>query len=560
MTKGNPNDESRKLNFVPKVYDPVAKDYKPLYIAPEATDSVLGDVYLSDAIDSTADAKTQITAATPKAVNTVYKEAQKKLDTTISSDQTVKSKVTFQNAITANEGVTVPDGKYFHGDLDGNAETASALSPGATIAVKSGSKPAGSPQKFTGNSNITLTIGKIDATTVEGVLPLSTIPQGALERVVSYASIDAAVSAWTGASSTKPFDIGDTIRVTGTTPNVMYSVIADPSSKSNYIEYAAGTATDALHSDEADVAVKLKTPRTIQTNLGSASSASFDGSANITPGITGTLPIGHGGTGATTKTAAVQALLSNLSKLGTGVTDSTGFAHYNTSSGIPDYFTGAEVWAYIKTKTDAAYATKAHTHSVFSKTAAGFVPISDGSTTKFLRADGTWQVAGAVTGVKGNSEQTYRTGNVNITAANIGAATANHTHSYLPLAGGTLTGTINCRAITPTTTNTYNLGTSSLKFANVYSTNFIGNVTGNVTGSLSGNAATATTASRLNKTLTLSGNVTGSVSLNSDGTSTMTTTIANKAVTNGKLADDVGTVYVGATEPTEAHVKLWIKI
>ena len=41
-----------------------------------------------------------------------------------------------------------------------------------------------------------------------------------------------------------------------------------------------------------------------------------------------------------------------------------------------------------------------------------------------------------VTGVKGNSESSYRTGNVNITAANIGAAASNHNHSgvYTPYA------------------------------------------------------------------------------------------------------------------------------
>jgi hypothetical protein len=51
-----------------------------------------------------------------------------------------------------------------------------------------------------------------------------------------------------------------------------------------------------------------------------------------------------------------------------------------------------------------------------------------------LRADGTWQVAGAVTGVKGNAETSYRTGDINLTAANVGA---------LPLTGGTLTGDLN---------------------------------------------------------------------------------------------------------------------
>ena len=53
-------------------------------------------------------------------------------------------------------------------------------------------------------------------------------------------------------------------------------------------------------SGNAGTATKLQTARTIQTNLASTSSASFDGSKNITPGVTGTLPIANGGTNAIT--------------------------------------------------------------------------------------------------------------------------------------------------------------------------------------------------------------------------------------------------------------------
>ncbi len=47
----------------------------------------------------------------------------------------------------------------------------------------------------------------------------------------------------------------------------------------------------------ADTATALKTARTIQTDLASTSSVSFDGSANVTPGVTGVLPLTNGGTG-----------------------------------------------------------------------------------------------------------------------------------------------------------------------------------------------------------------------------------------------------------------------
>lgn len=58
----------------------------------------------------------------------------------------------------------------------------------------------------------------------------------------------------------------------------------------------------------ANTATKLETARTITANLASSAAGSFDGSANITVGVTGTLPIANGGTGSTTADAARTAL------------------------------------------------------------------------------------------------------------------------------------------------------------------------------------------------------------------------------------------------------------
>ena len=57
-------------------------------------------------------------------------------------------------------------------------------------------------------------------------------------------------------------------------------------------------------------AATLTTPRAIQTNLSSTTGANFDGSANITPGVTGTLAVANGGTGATTATGTGAAVLA----------------------------------------------------------------------------------------------------------------------------------------------------------------------------------------------------------------------------------------------------------
>lgn len=58
----------------------------------------------------------------------------------------------------------------------------------------------------------------------------------------------------------------------------------------------------------ANTATKLATAKTITANLASSTAGSFDGSANITVGVTGTLPIANGGTGLT----SAPSMLVNL--------------------------------------------------------------------------------------------------------------------------------------------------------------------------------------------------------------------------------------------------------
>lgn len=81
-----------------------------------------------------------------------------------------------------------------------------------------------------------------------------------------------------------------------------------------------------------------------------------------------------------------------------------------------------------------------------------------------------------------------------------GKASSSHSHSYLPLSGGTLTGNLTARTITPAADSTYNIGSSSMRYANIYADTF--------TGNLSGNATTATTATRAN-TLTTARTING---------------------------------------------------
>ena len=62
-------------------------------------------------------------------------------------------------------------------------------------------------------------------------------------------------------------------------------------------------------------ATKLKTARTIQTDLSSTSSKTFDGSGNVTPGVKGILPANNGGTGKTNLEDSANALINSLTEI-----------------------------------------------------------------------------------------------------------------------------------------------------------------------------------------------------------------------------------------------------
>lgn len=395
---------------------------------------------------------------------------------------------------------------------------AKKLDPGASITVKCGDGFTGTT-KFTGESNIILSL--------TGTLPLSAIPASAQERIVTVAN-EAARFALTS----KQVQNGDIVKQTDT--KILY-IVKDENklnSVAGYEEFTAGTA----------------------------SRAQYDINGNPLVG----------------RVTGIDTTATDAGTNGYGFDWSNDAGIGRTSF---DSFQGA---------TDKAPGKR------------GIVPAPGaGANTKFLRGDGTWQsVTSGVSGVKGDKEGSYRTGQVNLTCGNIGA---------LPAAGGTLFGNI-----IPDANNTLSLGSSSVKFNTVYATTFNGNAT---------SATSATTATALNKSIKFSGSV-DAVTLNLSGTDSTqhsvtlklglgvvdshelasnavtlekmapgsvgtenilngavitdkiydgsvttnkiyneavtTNKIGNGSVTNAKLATDVGTVYVGATEPTDTHVKIWV--
>lgn len=86
-------------------------------------------------------------------------------------------------------------------------------------------------------------------------------------------------------------------------------------------------------------ATKLATARTIQTNLAVTTAAPFDGTANVTPGVTGILPVANGGTGASSSAGARNVLGAAASGVNPDITQLTGLTGGIT--GLTSGFTAA---------------------------------------------------------------------------------------------------------------------------------------------------------------------------------------------------------------------------
>lgn len=267
-----PNGESKKLNFVAKVWDAKANNgvgaYRPIYIAPDATNTVQGDVFLSDVANANLTAAEGMTAATPKAVNSVLSTANNKLDKTTTTAQSVASTVSFANTATFTKQVQGNGG--FKGDLVGNASTATTLKTARTIKLDAGG--ASSTASFDGSSNIAISLSQVDASIVsKGTLPLSVIPQAALERLVKVASEAARYKL-----TTNDVQLGDSVLQTDT--NVMYIVVdtANLANANGYQEYKAGSAASA------ETAVKLTNEQKFSlTGPVTASEISFNGTGPV---------------------------------------------------------------------------------------------------------------------------------------------------------------------------------------------------------------------------------------------------------------------------------------
>lgn len=110
-------------------------------------------------------------------------------------------------------------------------------------------------------------------------------------------------STGTAPLATTTADTSNALYPVGVTSGATTTLKRDTSITMNGGTVTATTFSGAL-SGNASTATALATSRTFRTNLASTTAVSFDGSSNVTPGVTGTLPIANGGTGATSTTGS----------------------------------------------------------------------------------------------------------------------------------------------------------------------------------------------------------------------------------------------------------------
>lgn len=223
------------------------------------------------------------------------------------------------------------------------------------------------------------------------------------------------------------------------------------------------------------VAKQLSTTCSMTTNLGSTTAGNYSGSqSSLTIGISGTLSVGHGGTGCTTLTSGnllvgngtgaitTRNIINNTSVGAFGWSSSTGNGIYIPTLNTLAYWNGA----YTSTNSNLQYCDRGRFGTII-KTNLN----SNAST--YLNGSGSWttppntwrtiKVGGTSIGtnelnLKGGTNISLSNSNGTVTVSATGLALSGHTHSYLPLNGGQLTGSLNfstANAVIEWNTETY---------------------------------------------------------------------------------------------------------
>lgn len=160
--------------------------------------------------------------------------------------------------------------------------------------------------QYQGNANQKITLGEqttADGLVFRGVASIDTVTATSKITRANKQDTSAYILLDTVTNLLWHYKIGSNrwIQAGGSTLDTATMLLPYYRAGRNTIIQAADVPT--LNQNTTGSAATLTTGRTIQTNLASTSTATFNGSANITPGVTGTLPVANGGTNTGTLTA-----------------------------------------------------------------------------------------------------------------------------------------------------------------------------------------------------------------------------------------------------------------
>ena len=195
-------------------------------------------------------------------------------------------------------------------------------------------------------------------------------------------------------------------------------------------------------------------------------------------------------------------------KIGSNITNSGGtisLSSVNVTSAL----------GYTPPRQDTTYTLPAATSSALGgvkigsniTNSSGTISLSSANVTSALGFTPAANTSGsnAVTGVKGNAESSYRTGNVNITAANVGAAASSHNHAAGDITSGALPVARGGTRLTANPSMLTNLGTTAA--ANILTSAPRPGVTGTLSIANGGTGLTANPSMLINLAATAAANV-----------------------------------------------------
>ena len=235
--------------------------------------------------------------------------------------------------------------------VSGNAGTATKLQTARTIALSGA--VTGTATSFNGSANITIPTTAVDGTKVSVFGAASATAAGTIGAVPAPAT--GYQGRFLRGDGTWQTPTDNKMQQNASTTNGNYPLLAKSTTATANINGQAifnadttinpstGTITaktfNGALSGNATTATTLATARTFTANLASTTGGSFDGSGDVTLGVTGTLPTSHGGTGRTDGKAINVTQVITLSAVGPlGYTGANG--GYLTTSAAIAYWNG----------------------------------------------------------------------------------------------------------------------------------------------------------------------------------------------------------------------------